>query len=166
MSNLFVSQHEGLVEWQLIDLTKFGGTEFRFVNSSLDRTLAVPSPDFFGTIDWQGETWTALPFQTASWRRGEKADSPKIELPDLEGLFSLTLDNCQNAPGAPVVRYQSIGLGAPISTERYMIKKVQSVVGFKVTLELTNVLDAFNSELPAYKMKREHYPGLGPALLR
>ena len=166
MSNLFVSQYEGLVEWVLVDLTKFGGPIFRFVNSSLDRTRSTPSADFFGSIDWQGATWTGLPFETASWRRGEQADKPKVVLPDLDGLFTETLDQFDNAPGAPVVRYQSIGLGMPFTPERYLLSNVQSVAGFKVTLQLSNVLDAAEVEIPSFVMTRKHYPGLGAALLR
>lgn len=166
MSSLWVSQYEGLVEWLLIDLTAFGGQVHRFVNSSTDRTRSEPTPDFFGAVDWQGETWMALPFETASWRRGEKNEKPKIVLPDYESQFSTELRARDNAPGAPIERYQTIGLGMPIGTDRYRLAKVQTVAGFKVTLELANITSVFSSRVPAFVMMRDDYPGLGSALQR
>lgn len=165
MTNLYVSQYEGWVEWVLIDFTAFGGQPIRIVNSSLEATRETPSPDFFGTIEWQGEDWRAVPFESASWRRGEKTDKPKIVLPDLESYVSTLFDTYDGAPGIPITRYKSLGLGAPMTPERYLLAKHQSIPGFKVTLELADVLDN-NTSVPSYRMKRADYPGLGPAIQR
>lgn len=161
--NLYVSQYEGWVEWVVIDFTPYGGPVYRIVNSSLPGS--EPTGAFFGNVAWQGESWTAVPLESASWKRGEKTDKPKILIPDVESLISTTFDTYDGAPGISITRYKSLGLGVPLSTERYQLAKHQSVPGFKVTLELTNVLDT-SSRVPSYRMKREHYPGLGPAIQR
>ncbi len=161
--NLYVSQYEGLVEWVVIDFTPYGGQQYRIVNSSLPDSEPVGA--FFGNVSWQGESWTAVPLESASWRKGEKSDKPRIVIPDVESLISTTFDTYDGAPGIQITRYKSLGLGVPLSTERYTLAKHQSVPGFKVTLELTHVLDT-NTSVPSYRMKRADYPGLGPAIQR
>lgn len=169
MTNLHKSTFNQLVEFWELDLTAFGDTAYRFVNSS---TFSGPTP-VEGHVTWDGEQWVPLPLVTSGWERGgENLVRPSISLPDVNGLLYVTLRQYELASGAPVTRYQALYADvvsnnpyAAFSEERYLLNSV-SGNGRQIDMEFATHIDFQIAKIPSFKMTREHYPGLGSQLQR
>lgn len=169
MPNLNKSTFDRLIEFVELDLSVFGGDTVRWVNTS---TFEADSPEF-GVIRFNGFDWQPYPFVTSGWQRGgENLVQPSIEVPDFMSALAVTLAEYDDAPGAPVTRYQALADDviadnpqAAISVERYLLDTV-SADGQVLTLTLANQVDFRRAKFPGFKMTREHYPGLGSNLLR
>ena len=169
MANLNKSTFDRLIEFVSLDLTTWGDAVYHFVNcSSYEGEL----PEL-GTIDFNGEAWTPLPFVTSGWQRGgENLVQPSIDVPDFMGTLAVTLAEYDDAPGAPVTRYLALAEDiiannpqAAFQTERYLLDSVSSD-GQVLTLTLATHADFKRAKFPGFKMTREHFPGLGSNLLR
>jgi len=169
MPNLNKSTFDRLIEFYELDLTAFDDTVYRFVNTS---SFDAETPEL-GVIEFNGFDWQPYPFVTSGWQRGgENLVQPKIEMPDFMSVLAVTLAQYDDAPGAPVVRYQALADDviannpqAAISVERYLLDTV-SADGQVLTLTLAKNVDFKRAKFPGFKMTREHYPGLGSNLLR
>jgi len=169
MPNLNQSTFDRLIEFYSLDLTAFGDDVYRFVNTSSYQT-DLPET---GTILFNGVRWTPYAFVTSgSQRGGENLVQPTIEMPDFGSALAVTLAKYDDAPGAPVTRYQTLAADviadnpqAAFSIERYLLDSVASD-GQVLTLTLATHADFKRAKFPGFKMTREHYPGLGSNLLR
>lgn len=163
-----LTSYDGSLELIEIDLTAWGDEKYRFVNSKIDETTYE-----FADLVWQGNTYVALPFQTAGWKRGgEGQERPKIECPDFDGLLDAKLDEYDGAAGAPITRYQVLAAdvladdpNAPFGVDKFMLYSA-SGDGMTLSLELATPMDYRKTRFPAFTMTRQHYPGLGKPLLR
>lgn len=169
MGSLSVKNHDGLIELFSLDLTAWSGGIIRVCNSRLNKDDVLSE----STVSFGGQTYITLPFESANWKRGgERAERPKITLPDGELLMWSQLLAMDGAPGAPVTRIQVMAAdliandqNAILSVERYLLDKPTHDAG-KLTLEL-NAPHAFRkTRFPAKQMLRDEYGGLGVQLLR
>lgn len=169
MANLNKSTFDRLIEFVQLDLTAFGDSVYRFVNTS---TFEGETPEL-GVIQFNGAAWTPMPFVSSGWQRGgENLVQPSIDVPDFGGALAVTLSKYNDAPGAPLTRYQALAEDviannpqAAFQTERYLLDSVASD-GLVLTLTLATHVDFRGSKFPNFKMTREHYFGLGSNLLR
>lgn len=169
MANLNKSTFDRLIEFIKLDLTAFGDDVYRFVNTS---TFEGETPEL-STVNFIGEEWTPYPFVSSGFQRGgENLVQPSVDVPDFGGALAVTLAKYDDAPGAPVTRYQALAediIGnnpqGAIQTERYLLDSVTSD-GLVLSLTLATHLDFRRAKWPGFKMTREWYPGLGSQLLR
>lgn len=169
MPNLNKSTFDRLIEFYSLDLTTYGDSIYRFVNTS---SFEADTPEL-GVIEFMGETWTPFPFVTTGWQRGgENLVKPSITMPDFMAALAVTLAKYDDASGAPVTRYLALADDviadnpqAAFNTERYLLDSVSSD-GLELTLTLSTHVDFTRAKFPNFKMTREWYPGLGSNLLR
>lgn len=170
MTRLHKDTFNQLVEFVKLDLTVFGDQPYYFCNSS---TFAGEAPEL-GFVTWDGQQWTPLPFVSSGWQDGgENLVRPSITIPDVNGQLFVTLQQLNMASGAPVTRYQALygdilantAYATGFSEARYLLNSV-SGTGRQIDLELATHIDFQVAKIPRFKMTREHYPGLGSALLR
>jgi hypothetical protein len=74
MANLNKSTYDRLIEFVELDLTAFGDSVYRFVNTS---TFATDDPDL-GVVTFNTLTWTPMAFVTSGWQRGTHPVSPAL----------------------------------------------------------------------------------------
>jgi phage-related protein len=169
MPNLNRSTFDRLLEFIELDLTVEGDTIYRFVNSRAGENEVLE----LDTIEFNGHDWQPLAFVTSGWQRGgENLVQPTIDVPDFGSALAVTLAQYDDAPGAPVTRYQALADDvlannpqAAFSTERYLLDSVSSD-GQVLTLSLATHAEFKRAKFPGFKMTREFYPGLGSNLLR
>lgn len=169
MPQLNTSTFEGLIEFVTLDLTEYGDDIYRFVNTS---SFEAETPEL-GFITFNGQDYTPFPFVSSGWQRGgENLVQPSIDIPDFMGALAVTLAKYDDAPGAPVTRYQALAKDvlsgnpqAAFDTQRYLLDSVGSD-GLMLTLVLSTHADFKRGKFPSFKMTREHYPGLGSNLQR
>lgn len=170
MTQLNGSTWDGLVEFASLDLNQWGGSTLRYCNSKPLSDAGLDLPEL-GTVSFLGQVWQCYPFVTAGFQRGgENKAQPSIELPDFMGALAVRLAGFNNAPGAPVIRYQALAEDvisnnpqAAISKEEYLLDSVTSGQ-LSLNLNLATHLDFSANKVPSFKMYREHYPGLGSNL--
>jgi len=169
MTQLNTTTFDGLIEFIELDLTGFGDAVYRYVNTS---TFVAELPEF-GTIRFRGQDYQPYPFISSGFQRGgENLVQPSIMLPDFMGAMAVVLAQYDNAPGAPVTRYQALKADvisgnqqAAFQTELYLLDSVSSD-GLQLELSLATHLDFKRAKFPGFKMTREFYPGLGSNLQR
>lgn len=169
MTRLHSDTFNQLVEFVKLDLTAWGDQPYYFCNSS---TFAGEAPEL-AFVTWDSQQWTPLPFTSSGWQDGgENLVRPSITIPDVNGQLYVTLRGYDLAAGAPVTRYQALYGDvvantpyAAFSEARYLLNSV-SGTGRQIDLELATHIDFQVAKIPRFKMTREHYPGLGSALLR
>lgn len=168
MANLSLQTLDGLVELFVLDTTAFpGGTINRVCNSRVNKNQLLSE----ATVTYSGYTYICLPFETANFKRGgDRAERPKIVLPDGSMDFFNALMALGGAPGAKVTRYQIMAAdllanSSVISTDAYVLDKATWDAG-KITFELSAPHAFRKLKFPSKQMLRDEYPGLGAQLLR
>lgn len=153
------TSHKNLVEFLSIDLRNQGGDIYRFMNSA-----AVGN-----VYRWNNLDWVSLPFESTGWKAGgEKPESPKINLPDFDGLMRVELKACRNGLGAPVIRYVVLdpqNNSQMFHPEEYKLL-TYTATGTTLSLDIATPMDITDARWLGFKMTRKYYPGLGSSLLR
>lgn len=159
------------IQFLSIDLTEWGGTIQRFVDTSTYASIdGLPEN---GSVTWNSQSWQALPFQTGGFQSGgENQVRPSVQVADFNGTLYVALRGYDFAPGAPVNRYLAFAAdvesGNPYAIfqqEEYVLNSVQRERGC-LNIELATHFDWAQMKVPGYTMTREDFPGLGSALLR
>lgn len=169
MAELNGLSFERLVEFVEVDLTTWGDTVYRFINTS---TFEGETPET-ATVPWAGNDWQPLAFEGSGFQRGgENLVRPSIAMPDFGGAIYVMLRNYNGAYGAPVTRYMALADDveannpyAAFLTERYVINTVGRS-GLVVHVELATHVDFAKRKVPGVKMERQAYPGLSSNLTR
>lgn len=162
-------EFERLIEFVELDLTAFGDSVYRFVNSS---TFEADLPED-GNVTWKGHSWQPLPFTCQGFQRGgENLVRPSITVPDFGGALYVKFLTLRGAYGAPLTRYMALAAdvesGNPYAAfveEHYVVNSVGRGK-LTVDVELATHVDFAKRKVPGVKMDRTRYPGLGSNLLR
>ena len=169
MTALHKSTFNQLVEFLSLDLRQFGEGIHYYCNSS---TFAGTYPEE-GIVPWDGKDWIPVPFVSSGWQSGGEAlVRPSITVPDPNAALYVTLRKIDMAPGAPVNRYLALygdvvsgNAQAAFSQSRYLLNSAKGD-GRTLELELATHLDFQVAKVPAFIMRRTHYPALGSQLQR
>lgn len=167
MGNASITTHEGFVELFTLNLTPWTAGIIRVCNSRINKDTLLSE----AVVVYSGETYITLPFETANFKRGgERAEKPKLVIPDGSMDFWLQLLAIGGAPGARIERLvmraaDILADEAPLHVDRYVLDK-PSWDGGKLTFELSAPHAFRKQKFPAKQMMRDEYPGLGEQLLR
>jgi lambda family phage minor tail protein L len=166
MTNIALPSINNLVEFVSIDLTFKGSSVFFFCNTE--------PPGGGITVNWDGQEWVSTAFQSSGWQLGgdsTNGNNPSIIIPDFSGEIYTTVRQLNGIGGALINRYQALGADVTsgnttgIFSHEIMFVKQTSQSAMSVKLDLGTHFDFAQTQIPAFIMTQQQYPGLQYAAL-
>jgi lambda family phage minor tail protein L len=156
-------QDSPLVELYTLDLTKIGGSVYRYTPHFADG----------GTLVFASVTYLSMPIITEGWEVTSTGTQPRptISLTNVNQVMLNAVITLGDLVGADVILVRTFekfldgkpGADPTMKLPSQVMQIEQKLVHTDsvITWQLSSILDKFGSKLPAQQLTRTDFPGLG-----